>query len=74
MHVNLNILIYFFLILKRRINLEKENEKIRKELESANAQITSLKNVMSSIVNSDKINLVQDKLDSFNLKTKDSEA
>ena len=54
--------------------MEKENEKIKKELESANAQITSLKNVMSSIVNSDKINLIQDKLDSFNLKTKDSEA
>ena len=47
--------------------LERENEKIKKELESANAQITSLRNVMSTIVSSDKINLIQDKMDLLNL-------
>lgn len=54
--------------------MEKENEKIKKELESANAQITSLRNVMSTIVSSDKINLIHDKMDLLNFKTKDSEA
>jgi hypothetical protein len=53
-----------------KAKLAKENEKIKQQLESANAQISSLKEKMSSDLNTkieNSLNSINEKLNTFNL-------
>jgi hypothetical protein len=58
-----------------KAKLAKENEKIKQQLESANAQITSLKEKMSSDLNTkieNSLNSINEKLNTFNLTNNSS--
>ena len=56
---------FIILLLKsfqKRLQLERENAKLKRELESTNAQITTLKEEMSFIKNYDNVILLSDNI------------
>lgn len=68
----LEVILFLKFMLKEREKLAFENARIKQQLESANAQINSLRNEMSSI-RKDTINFILDQMDTLHFTNKTSE-